>query len=154
MHSSYATNHLWFIYVNVSTHQSLLRLITLCVRNKVTHIQHFHQAVYSIWYIECSSIFYLNSNNKTRCTNIITPQGNQKLFVLAVSVRGFGINSSERQHRGYQMTAVILLREFPVNWLLMSFLQKQLDISHARHKKLGIMPHWFSATIRSHYIFW
>lgn len=48
------------------------------------------------------------------------------------------------------MTAVILLREFAANWLLMSFLQKQLDISHARHKKPGIMPHWFSPTIHSY----
>lgn len=64
-------------------------------------------------YIEC--ILYVTSYKIIRCTNIITPRGNQRLFVLAVSVRGFQINSSERERGGYQMTAVILLREFPVN---------------------------------------
>lgn len=73
------------------------------------------------------------------------------LSVLTIPVREFQINFSERERGGYQMTAVILLWEFPVNWLLMSFLQKQLDISHARHKTIGIMPHWCRATI-SHYI--
>ena len=88
-----------------------------------------------------------------RCTNIISPQGNQRLFVLTVSVRGFRIDSSEREHGGYQMTAEILLWEFPASWLLMSSQQKQLDSSHARHKKLGIMQIWFGATRRSHYIY-
>lgn len=73
------------------------------------------------------------------------------LSLLTIPVREFQINFSERERGGYQMTAVILLWEFPVNWLLMSFLQKQLDISHARHKTIGIMPHWCRATIR-HYI--
>lgn len=103
-----------------------------------------------VLYIEC--ILCVTSYSIIRCTNIITPRGNQRLFVLAVPLRGFRINSSERERGDYQMTAVILLREFPANWLLMSFLQKQLDISHARHKNLGIKPQWFTATMCSRYI--
>ncbi len=103
-----------------------------------------------VLYIEC--ILCVTSYNIIRCANIITPRGNHRLFVLAVPVRGFRINSSERERGGYQMTAMILLRDFPANWLLMSFLQKQLDISHARHKELGIKLHWFTATVRSCHI--
>lgn len=35
------------------------------------------------------SILYVTSYTIIRCTNIITPRGNQRLFVLAFSVRRF-----------------------------------------------------------------
>lgn len=153
IHSSYLINHLWLIFANVFTHQSLSRL-TVSLRvfrgKSPTYISIEHYKVYGT---QCSSIFYENSTIKSGVLISLHLREIIKLFVLAISVRGFRI-TPERQRWGYQMTAAILLREFPVNWLLMSFVQKQLDISHARHKKLGIMPHWFSATIRSHYIFW
>lgn len=132
-------------------HSLIAPQIHYCWKDRYLHHRAYNTAIrpYTV-YIE--SVLYVTFYKIIRYTNIITPWGNQGLFVLAVSVRGFRINSSERERGGYQMTAVILLREFPVNWLLMSFLQKQLDISHARHKELGIMPHRFTATIHSHYI--
>lgn len=53
----------------------------------------------------------------------------------------FQINASERERGGYQMTALILLQSISIQLTPNElFLQKQLDISHARQKKPGVTP--------------
>lgn len=81
------------IYLRISycLHLGFITLSVFRGKSPKCHIQQY------IVYTESS--LYVTSYNIIRCTNIITPRGNQRLFVLAVSVRGFRMDSSERGTR-------------------------------------------------------